>query len=203
MNRIHFAIFQGFVFGSIVLFFLSQKITKAPIVFAADTLTTMFHLNQPQDAPTSPLQASAPITSQETGCAISNGYPASIQQWCTSITSAANQHGIDPNLIAAVILVESGGNPQAYSPSGAVGLMQVMPRDGLAAGFVCPNGPCFASRPSMAELYDPDFNINYGVRMLAGLMQRHGNPRDALKSYGPAGSGYQYADKVLSIYRSY
>lgn len=203
MNRIHFAIFQGFIFGSIILFFLSQKITKAPIAFAAGTLTKNFLLNHSQDLPTDTFQASASVSSQEPGCAISNNYPASIQQWCATITSAANQHGIDPNLIAAVILVESGGNPQAYSRSGAVGLMQVMPRDGLSAGFVCPNGPCFASRPSMAELYNPDFNISYGVKMLAGLMQRYGNPRDALKSYGPAGSGYQYADKVLSIYQSY
>jgi len=44
-------------------------------------------------------------------------------------------------LIAAVILQESGGDPSAYSSSGAVGLMQVMPRDGIAAEFMCVNGP--------------------------------------------------------------
>lgn len=91
----------------------------------------------------------------------------------------------------------------AYSRSGAVGLMQVMPRDGLAAKFQCVNGPCFASRPTRAELEDPAFNIEYGTRMLAGLYQRLESWRDALRSYGPMDVGYSYADKVLAIYERY
>lgn len=55
----------------------------------------------------------------------------------------------------------------------------------------------------MAELYDPEYNISYGVRMLAGLIQKTGNPRDALKSYGPMDVGYYYADKVLKIFEVY
>jgi soluble lytic murein transglycosylase-like protein len=110
---------------------------------------------------------------------------------------------MDPNLIAAVMLQESGGQHLAYSKSGAVGLMQVMPRDGIAASFICKNGPCFASRPTIEELQDPDYNVNYGTRMLASLNTRYGNIRDALKSYGPKDVGYYYADKVLSIYNHY
>ena len=97
---------------------------------------------------------------------------------------------------------ESGGNPDAYSHSGAVGLMQVMPRDGLAAGFMCVNGPCFGSRPSMSELYDPEFNVSYGTRMLSGLVAKRGSVRDGLMAYGPANVGYYYADKVLAIYEN-
>jgi soluble lytic murein transglycosylase-like protein len=110
---------------------------------------------------------------------------------------------MDANLVAAVMLQESGGNSKAYSTSGAVGLMQVMPRDGLAAKFQCAGKPCFASRPSMTELYDPDFNVSYGVRMLAGLVQKTGSTREALRSYGPMDVGYYYADKVLRIYQNY
>ena len=119
------------------------------------------------------------------------------------ITAKAEQTGLAPDLIAALIWQESGGNPLAYSKSGAVGLMQVMPRDGLAANFTCTNGPCFASRPSIAELQDPEFNVDYGTGMLAGLVKHSGSLREALKAYGPMDVGYYYADKVLGIYQQY
>jgi soluble lytic murein transglycosylase-like protein len=81
--------------------------------------------------------------------------------------------------------------------------MQIMPRDGLAASFMCLNGPCFSNRPSTDELKDPEFNVKYGTRMLASLVSRNGNFREALKSYGPMNVGYYYADKVLGIYERY
>jgi soluble lytic murein transglycosylase-like protein len=136
-------------------------------------------------------------------CNVSNNYPESIMQWCGLITQYAKEQGLEPNLIAAVMLQESGGQPEAYSKSGAVGLMQVMPRDGKAASFTCINGPCFASRPTIEELKDPEFNVEYGTRMLSGLENRLGTIRDALKSYGPKDVGYYYADKVLAIYERY
>jgi soluble lytic murein transglycosylase-like protein len=136
-------------------------------------------------------------------CSLSASYPDSILQWCEWIEEYAARNGLEPNLIAAMMLQESGGNPQAYSKSGAVGLLQVMPRDGLAAGFMCPNGPCFASRPSMDELYDPEYNISYGAGMMGGLVNKYGNLRDALKAYGPMNVGYYYADLVLGIFQQY
>lgn len=137
------------------------------------------------------------------GCPLSPAYPNAVLQWCDKIASNAALHGLDPNLVAAVILQESGGQEDAYSKSGAVGLMQVMPRDGIAADFMCPNGPCFANRPSMNELFDPTFNIEYGTQFLASLIQRYGSYREALKYYGPANVGYYYADIVMSIYERY
>lgn len=86
------------------------------------------------------------------------------------------------------------------SASGAVGLMQIMPKDGIASGFMCANGPCFANRPSIEELLNPEFNVEFGVRMLAGLIGKHGSIRDGLMAYGPYNVGYYYADKVLAIY---
>ena len=101
------------------------------------------------------------------------------------------------------MLQESGGNPKAYSKSGAVGLMQVMPRDGLAASFQCNGRPCFSSRPSMEELFEPEYNISYGVRMLAGLAEKRGSLREGLRSYGPMDVGYSYADLVIGIMNGY
>jgi len=142
-------------------------------------------------------------TKNHANCQVSDAFPASILQWCGLITDYGHRRNLPPDLIAAVMLQESGGDAQAYSHSGAVGLLQVMPHDGLAANFMCQNGPCFSKRPSMKELYDPQFNIEYGTGMLANLTSKYGNYRDALKAYGPGDMGYVYADKVLAIYERY
>lgn len=136
-------------------------------------------------------------------CSLPASYPESIQQWCALIEKWAAYYGVDAHLIAALILQESGGNAQIISSSGAVGLMQVMPNDGIAAGFYCINGPCFANRPSTIELQDADFNIQNGTAILSGLNARNGNIRDALYRYGPMDVGYSYADTILAIYENY
>jgi len=136
-------------------------------------------------------------------CLVSNKFPPVILQWCGLITRYANKHGLPPDLVAALILQESGGNPLAFSNSGAVGLMQVMPRDGIAASFVCINGPCFENRPTTLELQDPEYNIAYGTKLLAGLYNRYGDMREALKNYGPKDVGYYYADIVFHLFNEY
>lgn len=147
--------------------------------------------------------APKPVGAASGNCSISPKFPHSIRQWCDLIDRHAAENGLDPNLVSAVMLQESGGQPDAYSKSGAVGLLQVMPRDGLAASFMCINGPCFADRPSTNELYDPETNVSYGANMLSGLINRFGNVRDALKAYGPKDVGYYYADIVLGIFQNY
>lgn len=149
-----------------------------------------------------PSQSSTDST-QSGNCQVSSSYPDGILQWCEIITAQAMQAELSPNLIAAVILMESGGDEIAFSGSGAVGLMQVMPRDGIAASFECINGPCFASRPTIEELQEPGFNVEYGSQMLAGLISKLGSEREALKAYGPMDVGYSYADRVLAIYENY
>ena len=134
---------------------------------------------------------------------LSSKFPEEIQYWKPLIEQNAQITGLDPNLIGALILQESGGQSQIMSTSGAVGLMQVMPRDGIANQFMCINGPCFKDRPTIAELKDPDFNIQYGTRYLSGLINKTGNIRDALKTYGPAGVDYYYADIVLTLLDQY
>lgn len=144
-------------------------------------------------------QAAGQSEAKDGTCPLNSNYPQAVLQWCNLITQYAEKNGLEPNLVAAVMLQESGGNPKAYSKSGAVGLLQVMPNDGLASGFMCINGPCFSSRPSTDQLYDPEFNIAYGTQMLSELIQKYGNIREALHAYGPINMGYQYADIIIGI----
>jgi soluble lytic murein transglycosylase-like protein len=207
MNRIHTALFPALLFGILVIVFFTSL---AGVDESVQASNEQVQTNPTQAAPatssdekTSPSNSQRQPDSSSTDCSLSKKFTAAIRQWCSLITRYAAQYQVNPSLIAAVMLQESGGNPKAYSKSGAVGLMQVMPRDGLAAQFQCNGRPCFSSRPTMTELFDPEYNISYGVRMLAGLIQRTGNPRDALKSYGPMDVGYYYADKVLKIFEVY
>ena len=137
------------------------------------------------------------------GCQVSQKFPESIRQWCGPITKYAKQNNLDPDLVAALIWQESGGAPEAFSQSGAVGLMQIMPRDGIAASFQCINGPCFGNRPTITELKDPQFNVKYGTSMLKGLVSKHGDLREALRCYGPMDVGYSYADRVMNLFMEY
>lgn len=198
MNRAAFAILPGLIIGSLFLIAFTRWISSPALVVQAAG-------DQPAltATPVSGADSSAMAESPSGECSISQRYPEKVRRWCDWIERYAAENGLDPNLIAAVILQESGGNPEAYSRSGAVGLMQVMPRDGIAATFMCKNGPCFASRPTMEELFDPEFNIAYGTRMLAGLIRKTGDVREALKAYGPMDMGYSYADLVLKIYETY
>jgi hypothetical protein len=188
------AIFPGLMVGIIFIIFVTSMLaTNTGRVVA-----------EPADAPELDLSQGnlADTMSDDGSCTISGSYPQSIQQWCSLIERYARENGLDPNLVSAVMLQESAGKADAFSKSGAVGLLQVMPRDGKAASFMCINGPCFADRPTSQELFDPEFNISFGTRYLAGLVRRFGNVRDALKSYGPKDVGYYYADIVLNIHNS-
>jgi hypothetical protein len=223
MIRVQQLIFPAILLGCLLVIFLTSMLANPEEVVSA--ASQALHTNQtsqsttekkvkPKLAPSSPAKTnekpkkkrlSKPDENQDSGngCSLGAKFPDSIQQWCGLVEKYAQEQSLDANLIAAVIYQESGGNPQAYSGSGAVGLMQVMPRDGLAAGFMCSGRPCFSSRPIMNELYDPEFNISYGTRMLSNLNHKYGNLRDALMAYGPANVGYYYADIVLSLYARY
>lgn len=74
------------------------------------------------------------------------------------IRRAAAAHGVDAELVRAVIQVESAYQPRARSPKGAVGLMQLMPATGRQYG--------------VRNLYDPGANIDAGIRHLKSLMER-------------------------------
>lgn len=176
----------------------TQKAILPGILVGIALLVGLHHLVNPSLTVNAATQPPEPASQ----CQFLERYPEKVRPWCVLIESIANQYGVDALLVASVMLQESGGQPEVMSTSGAVGLMQIMPRDGIAAGFQCINGPCFTNRPTIEELKDPAFNVDFGVRMLAGLIKKHGDVREALKSYGPYDVGYRYADQVLSIRNS-
>lgn len=230
MISVQKAIFPGIALGCFFLVFITELIAN-PRVTLAESAPDAFPLpaagqaavtgsqdpapaagvqneNLEPAKPAADTSASSPKKNENEqastpDCSLKSGYPDKIRQWCSLIEQAAGKYELDPNLVAAVMLQESGGNPKAYSKSGAVGLLQVMPSNGIAANFRCVNGPCFASRPTMNELFDPAFNVDYGVRMLSGLIRKRGDVREGLKAYGPINMGYRYADIILNIMDRY
>uniref|UniRef100_A0A7V4DH95 Lytic transglycosylase domain-containing protein n=1 Tax=Candidatus Caldatribacterium californiense TaxID=1454726 RepID=A0A7V4DH95_9BACT len=90
------------------------------------------------------------------------------------IAECAEKYGVSPALVRKLIQVESGGNPRAVSPKGAMGLMQLMPETCRDLGVVNP--------------FDVRENIEGGVRYLRGLLDRFGSLELALAAYN-AGPG--------------
>ncbi|MEY2935195.1 MAG: hypothetical protein RL033_5944 [Pseudomonadota bacterium] len=84
--------------------------------------------------------------------------PASLAPYEAMLVSAAQRHGVDPALLAIVTLVESLGDPRAQSPSGARGLMQLMPSTAakIATERHLPGH-------SDERLFEPEYNIDLGA----------------------------------------
>ena len=91
------------------------------------------------------------------------------------IEMVAREHGVDPTLVKAVALVESGFNPKAVSSKGAKGLMQLM--------------PATAKQYGISDLHDPYQSLKAGAAHLRDLLDQYdGNITLALAAYN-AGSG--------------
>lgn len=127
------------------------------------------------------------------------------------IREAASDHGLDYALLKAVVATESHFDPQAVSPRGAVGLMQLMPATAQRFGVKADN-PQLLQR----SLTDPRTNLQTGARYLALLLRQFGGETElALAAYN-AGEGAvqragrqvpnypetrQYVDKVTRLYQ--
>ncbi len=103
---------------------------------------------------------------------------------------AASQNGLDPMLVVAVMAVESRFNPIAQSESGAMGLMQVIPRF----------HPDKFSDDGRKSIFDPHVNIHLGAKVLKEYIRRGGTEVAGLQLYNGAASDptYAYADKVMA-----
>jgi soluble lytic murein transglycosylase-like protein len=99
--------------------------------------------------------------------------PDSVQRWAALIEDAATRHAVDPQLVAIVLLVESGGDAQAMSPAGARGLMQVMPS--TAAGIASARGMDW---PGPEALLLPETAIDFGTWYLARQLASFGSAQD-------------------------
>jgi soluble lytic murein transglycosylase-like protein len=92
-----------------------------------------------------------------------------------SIAAAAMRHGLDPALVLAVIGAESAHDPNAVSPKGAIGLMQILPETAALMG--------------LPEPADPANSLEAGCRYLAALLDIFGGDVElALAAYN-AGPG--------------
>lgn len=86
------------------------------------------------------------------------------------IHRTASRYALDPALLKAVMHAESGFNPHARSPKGALGLMQLMPET--------------AQRYGVHDIFDPVENVGGGARYLRALLTRFaGDARLALAAY--------------------
>ena len=123
-----------------------------------------------------------------------------LPQWDDFISPAAERYGLDPRLVAAVIWVESSGDPKAVSRKGAKGLMQLMPQTAESLG--------------VRDAFNPEQNNDGGVRYHKGLLDQHDDDVSlALATYN-AGPGAvsrhrgippypettKYVMRVLEIY---
>jgi soluble lytic murein transglycosylase-like protein len=143
----------------------------------------------------------SPSAMTQSGDHYSASMLARASQYDAIIEKAAVSAAVEPNLLRAVIVVESGFNSRAVSKRGAVGLMQLM--------------PATASRFGVSNPYDPLENVHGGARYLKFLMDRFGqNVRLALAAYNageeavdrnggqipPFTETMAYVPKVLKIY---
>ena len=105
------------------------------------------------------------------------------------LREAAAAHGVDIELLKAIIAVESGFNAKAVSPRGAVGLMQLTP---IAAQHY---GGFTDERPAALreKLLDPRTNILTGARMLSNLTRRFGRIDVALAAWNAGESAVRKA----------
>lgn len=174
-------------------------VARADIYSFVDSAGVTHFTNVPVDSRYHLLLA----TPQEEGPARRDTSVARSAEFDHFIEQAARAHAVRPELVRAVIVVESAFNPRAVSHRGAVGLMQLLPKT--------------ARRYGVSDAFDPQQNIMAGVHYLRDLLTRYGNNleltlaaynagEDAVERYGrsipPFAETQHYVPTVLRIYHS-
>lgn len=112
--------------------------------------------------------------------------PLKYENWIVQYSRA---YGVDPSLVAAVIMQESRFNPAAKSSKGASGLMQFMP--GTAATMAKEVGM------TSYDIFDAETSINFGAAHIRDLMVKYNGNLDAALAGYNAGTGN--ADKWIRL----
>ena len=153
----------------LIVAFVAIVALKSPLSPSALPInnSTMVLQNSAAPAGTSPIwSTSSDNTGSSSG--ISPIFTKEIQHWGNDIVRWANAAGVDPNLAATVMQIESCGDPRATSRSGATSLFQVMPFHFN-----------FGENP-----YDPETNASRGLDYLSRSLQTGGgDARLALAGY--------------------
>jgi len=116
-----------------------------------------------------PINPSAPnvIAASSPSGSIATFFTPEVQHWAAKIVAWSAEQGLDPNLAATVMQIESCGDPLALSPAGAVGLFQVMPYH-FAAG---------------ENSFEPQTNAARGLGYLKQALSQYPDPGLALAAY--------------------
>lgn len=145
----------------------------------------------------SPAPAVVAVTDSEPSTrTLSTYWHTKVLRWESMIIQAADQRQLDPDFLASLVWMESRGDPYAVGPVGAIGLMQVMPKE---AGF--------SWRPSRDVLVDPGINLHWGTRTLATVIkQGNGDVFNALAAYNGGWDQIMYRGPTIfatTILRDY
>ena len=99
------------------------------------------------------------------------------------VYTASGRYHLDPDLVNSVIHAESGFNPDAVSPKGAQGLMQLMPRT--------------AGQLGVTDALDPRANVDGGTRYLRELLERYNF--DLIKALAAYNAGPQRVEQYHGV----
>lgn len=97
--------------------------------------------------------------------------PERVDRWAPQLAAAASEHGVDPQLLAIIALVESSGDPRATSHAGARGLCQIMP----ATGHDIARRRGITAEHRSERLYDPAYNADLAAWFLARQLRSFGS----------------------------
>jgi soluble lytic murein transglycosylase-like protein len=139
---------------------LTAASASADIYSFVDAQGITHYTNVPTDSRYQFLLAT-PADRTQSGDAYDRALLAKSVEYDAIIEKAAVAASVEPDLLRAVIVVESGFNARAVSKKGAVGLMQLM--------------PATARQYGATDRYDPKQNIRAGARYLQSLIKRYDN----------------------------